>query len=231
MMVRVDNVTYRYGKRIALNGCSLDIAAGGITGLLGPNGSGKTTLLELISRQRRWQDGRARVDGSGSYESLTVGWASSEAILYEGVGVRAFVERTYGPARGLSPRESAERGNALAEALRFTADYSRKPRELSRGNRTKASLLLAMLHQPDVLLLDEPFTGLDVGTLDAFLELIASYKTRTCILIADHQVGVLESIVDRVYFIGDGTMRGSDDARALVTRHGSLTDAYRSVFS
>ncbi|HEU4364433.1 MAG TPA: ABC transporter ATP-binding protein [Candidatus Krumholzibacteria bacterium] len=234
MIIHVENVSYRYPRQhAALSDCSITCASGEIAALLGPNGSGKTTLLELLSRQRRWQGGHVRVTGGPDYRDLTIGWASSEPVFYESTGLRTFVEKTYGPAFGLTVRESRERADALAEQLLLKGDYSRPPRELSRGNRTKASLLLALLLDPHVLLLDEPFTGLDVGTLDAFLELIDSRAREcgTCILLADHQVGTLESVVDRVSFIRSGSICATATRMQLVEQHGDLVTAYRATFA
>lgn len=233
MIIHAENVSYTYArKHAALSDCSLSFASGQVTALLGPNGSGKTTLLELLSRQRRWQTGTVRASDGPDFRELTIGWASSDPVFHESTCLRAFVEKTYGPAFGLSRKESLRRGEALAEHLQLEKDYARPPRELSRGNRTKASLLLALLLDPRILLLDEPFTGLDVGTLDTFLKLIDAHARErgTCVLLADHQVGVLESVASRVSFIGTGAVTMTATRDDLVSRHGSLLDAYRATF-
>ena len=233
MIIHADNISYTYArKHAALNDCSLVFASGQVTALLGPNGSGKTTLLELLSRQRRWQGGSVRTSDGPGYRDLTIGWASSEGVFYESTRLDAFVEKTYGPAFGLKVEEARARGERLAEELQLKGDYKRPPRELSRGNRTKGSLLLALLLDPQVLLLEEPFTGLDVGTLDAFLKLIdaRAHDHGTCVLLADHQVGMLESVVDQVTFIRSGTVLASVTRDECLASHGSLMAAYRATF-
>ncbi|HEX5132944.1 MAG TPA: ABC transporter ATP-binding protein [Candidatus Krumholzibacteria bacterium] len=233
MKIEIQDVSYTYQRhRSALAGCSFACAGGEITAVLGPNGSGKTTLFELLSRQRPWQSGGCTVVDGPKFGDLVVGWASSDPVFYETTPVSTFVERTYGPAFGLTRAESAGRGSALAKALRFEDDYARPPRELSRGNRTKASILLAMLHEPALLLLDEPFTGLDLGTVDALLAVLDDYAhvRKACVVLADHQVGALDAIVDHVAFIEDGKIVHAARRDELLARHGTLSDAYRSVF-
>ncbi len=232
MIIHASNISYAYArKHAALRDCSLAFASGQVTALLGPNGSGKTTLLELLSRQRRWQGGSVRSSDGPGYEALTIGWASSEGVFYESTRISTFVENTYGPAYGLSVEEARRRGEQLAEELQLAGDYQRPPRELSRGNRTKASLLLALLLDPQVLLLDEPFTGLDVGTLDAFLKLIdtRAHERGACVLLADHQVGMLEPVVDGVSFIRSGSVIATAGKHDLLEQHGSLVAAYRAT--
>lgn len=234
MIIHAESISYTYArKHAALKDCSLSFTSGQVTALLGPNGSGKTTLLELLSRQRRWQSGSVRTSDGPSYSDLTIGWASSEPVFYDGTPLRTFVEKTYGPTFGLSPDESRRRGRQLAEELQLTGDYARPPGELSRGNRTKASLLLALLLEPHVLHLDEPFTGLDVATLDALLKIIdqRAHERGMSILLADHQVGVLESVVDRVTFICNGSVVSTGGRQEVMARHGSLIAAYRATFA
>ena len=82
MIIHAEDVSYRYGRSLAaLSDCSLAFASGEVSALLGPNGSGKTTLLELLSRQRRWQNGVVRVEQGPEYHQLTIGWASSEPVF------------------------------------------------------------------------------------------------------------------------------------------------------
>ena len=230
MSIHIENVSYRYGRNRALEGCSLSIPVGSVTGVLGPNGSGKTTLFSLLSRQRRMQQGDLRAENPGGYEALRIGWAASEMLLYRNTRFNQFVENVYGPAVGMTASDAAVRGRELSQRLGFDEFYQRRPSSYSQGTGMKASILLAFLERPDFVVLDEPFNGLDVHTVEAFLNLVRSEAGQSTIVIADHQVGTLDGLIDHVAFINRGQIAASGRADDFVTKHGSLKEAYLRAF-
>ncbi len=232
MKLVADRITYRYGRgTVALREASLEVESNRIHGLVGPNGSGKTTLLSILTHQRRAQQGAVRVEGIAP-EALRIGWASSEALLDEGLALGTFVRRYYGPFLGLSPEAADARGRELAARLRLDArDYERRPRTYSQGMRMKASLILALLENPDVVILDEPFNGLDVESVDALVEAITAQRDATgcAVLIADHQVDVLGQFADGFSTIAEGRIRPLGSTPDVIARYGSVRDAYRAT--
>lgn len=229
--LHVKDVRYKYLKgAVALDGCDLSVAGRHAVGLLGPNGSGKTTLLSLIARQRVLQKGTIRLDGEPPLSLLRIGWGSSEGLLYDDVKFQDFVEKAFGP--GLGVERAAERGRELAGLLDMTHHYAKRPRQFSQGTRVKASILLAFLERPDLVILDEPFNGLDVDTVDRMLRLVKDEMAASpmTVLIADHQVGILDGLVDDVAFIGGGKIHACGSAADFTARHGNLKETYRAVF-
>ena len=231
--IHIDNISYKYRRGAqALDRFSVETKTGGVLGILGPNGSGKTTLLSIVARQRRIQQGRIHAEGRLSTEAIRIGWASSEALLYDSIPFDRFVGKVLGPSLGMSEERAASRGKDLAGRLGLDDYYTGRPKTFSQGTRMKASILLAFFETPDLIILDEPFNGLDVATVDRMRTLLheETHGRDVAVIIADHQVGVLDEIVSDVAFISEGRLLSSGTARELTASHGSLTDAYRSVF-
>ncbi len=232
MKLVADRVTYRYPRgATALREASLEVESGRIHGLVGPNGSGKTTLLSILTHQRAPQAGVVRIEGT-TPDRLRIGWAASEALLDERLALSTFVRRYYGPFLGMTAGAADARGRELAARLRLdAADYARRPRTYSQGMRVKASLILALLENPDVVILDEPFNGLDVESVDALVETIRAQRDATgcAVLIADHQVDVLGEFADALSTIADGHIRSLGETSEVIARYGSVRDAYRAT--
>ncbi len=231
--IHIDNVSYKYRRGAqALDRFSIKAPTGRVLGILGPNGSGKTTLLSIVARQRRLQGGRIHAEGQLSMDTIRIGWASSEALLYDSIPFDRFVEKVLGPSLGMTEATAAARGKDLAGRLGLDEYYSGRPKTFSQGTRMKASILLAFFETPDLIVLDEPFNGLDVATVDRMRTLLHKETNNRdiAVIIADHQVGILDEIVTDVAFINEGRLLSSGTTRELTTSHGSLTDAYRSVF-
>ncbi len=190
--ITLDAVTHRYGTQVALQNVSFNVQVGAFHALLGPNGSGKTTLFRILNTLLRPTEGRAGVFGldvatqpdavrrrfgtvfqhAALDEHLTVGEnLSVQAALY-----------------GLSARDGRDRASALLEALGLSSLTRRAVKTLSGGEKRRADLARALIHQPDLLLLDEPTTALDPTARRRFHELLASLRARegVTILMATH---------------------------------------------
>lgn len=173
-MLALDRVSKRYGRAFAVRDVSLTLEPGEWVGLVGPNASGKTTLLRLMSGLADPTGGEIRLDGSPVERDRArlkarVGHVRHEAGLYDQLTVRenlAFAART----RGLSP--TIERIDELLDRLGLTARAEDRVAELSRGLTRRAALAYALVPDPDILLLDEPFAGLDPDARDRLLGLL-----------------------------------------------------------
>jgi ABC-2 type transport system ATP-binding protein len=220
--IEVNQVSYRYGRVAALRHVDLAVPEGALYALLGPNGSGKTTLLQILMGLRRAATGRATILGAdaahlASRERSRIGYVAEGQVLPGWMGL-AQLEAYLAP---LYETWDAPLARDLRE--RFALDPARKIRTLSRGERMKAALLCALAPRPKVLIMDEPFTGMDALVKDDLVRgLLTSSGAEGCtILLCSHDIGELELLADWVGFLDRGTVRLSapmDRVREEFTR-------------
>jgi len=224
-VLRASGVEKSYDSRLpfghgvdVLDGVDVEIRAGEIAGIVGANGSGKSTLMKILVGALDADAGTVAVDGR-------VGWCPQEPLLYDRLTVDETFE-LFGAAYGLTDDEIADARDRLTERLDFERFRDYQVRHLSGGNRQKVNLAVALLHDPDVLLLDEPYTGFDWETYLAFWELTEELTERgTAIAIISHFVSERERF-DRIYELRDGDLVETDatDERATDDRADALTD-------
>jgi len=209
--IEVSGVSYRYGRVAALRDVDLAVSEGTLYALLGPNGSGKTTLLQILMGLRRAATGRATVLGldaarPSSRERGRIGYVAEGQVL-PGWMRLAQLEAYLAPLY-----ESWDFQLARELNERFSLDPARKIRALSRGERMKAALLCALAPRPKVLIMDEPFTGMDALVKDELVRgLLASSAAEGCtVLLCSHDIGELELLADWVGFLDRGTVRLSE---------------------
>lgn len=217
--IEVRGLTHRYGRVEALSAVDLAVPEGAIAGLIGPNGSGKTTLLQILLGLRRPTAGRSAVLGRDSRDlscadRARIGYVAEGQRLPRGMSL-AQLERFLAP---LYPAWDAGLADRLRE--RFRLDPSRDLRALSRGETMKAALLCALAPRPRLLLLDEPFTGIDVEVRDdlvrGLLE-VAGAEGGT-VMICSHDVDELGSLIDWVMALDGGRLRLSEPMETLCAR-------------
>ncbi len=204
---------YRNGRGVL--GIDFRIGEGEIFGFLGPNGAGKTTTIRSLLGLTHPTGGRASIAGRDVVrESVEVrrvtGYLPGDPALYENMTGRQHLELA------LQLRSIRERGHAQEIAMRLDIELDRKIRQLSRGNRQKVAILLAMAHDPQVLLLDEPTSGLDPLVQDAFRDLLREEQGRgKTIFFSSHVLPEVEALSDRVGIIRDGRLVAVDTVEAL----------------
>jgi len=204
---------YRNGRGVL--GIDLDIQAGEIFGFLGPNGAGKTTTIRALMGLSHLTGGSATVAGKDvRHDSLEVrrvtGYLPGDPALYESMTARQHLELALG-LRGIRDRRYA-----LAVAERLGVELDRRTGQLSRGNRQKVAILLALAHDPEVLLLDEPSSGLDPLAQDAFRALLLELRARgRTIFFSSHVLPEVETLSERVGIIRDGRLVAVDSVDAL----------------
>ena len=219
----IRDLSRNYGRRRALSRVSLECRPGEIVGLLGPNGAGKSTLLSILSTLSAPTSGEVRYGGRtaaeiGSALRSHIGVLSHDLHLYPELTAREnleFFARMYrvthvaaGVTAGLERAGLADRANDLVQAF-------------SRGMRQRLALERALLHDPHLLLLDEPFTGLDdtstVSLIARLKQLRAAGRT---VLVATHDLDTAEEVLDRAVVLRDGRLVGSEsDVRGLRQRY------------
>ena len=211
---------YRNGRGVL--GLSLEIQQGEVFGFLGPNGAGKTTTIRALMGLGRITGGSAQVAGFDvARESLEVrrrtGYLPGEPALYDNMTGRQHL------ALALRLRGVPDHRYALGVAERLGVELDRRVRQMSRGNRQKVAILLALAHDPEVLLLDEPTTGLDPLAQDVFRDILREEQHRgRTIFFSSHVLPEVQELSDRVGIIRDGRLVAVDTVEAL--RHSRLKE-------
>ena len=179
-----------------LRGADLILVAGEVVGLVGENGSGKSTLMKILVGGLRADSGRVDVAGR-------IGYCPQEPVLYERLTCDEHLE-LFGVAYGMEPESIASAADALYETLGFAEWRTSRVDELSGGTAAKLNLALALLADPDLLLLDEPYAGFDWDTYERFWELTAERRARgRSVLVISHFVTDQERF-DRIVDLRDG---------------------------
>jgi ABC-2 type transport system ATP-binding protein len=209
-VVALDRLSKRYGARLAVDEVSFEVARGEILGLLGPNGSGKTTVLRMLTGYLRPSAGTAEVAGldvvrDGRAARAGVGYVPEDAPLYPHMRVDEFLT-FMGRLRGLDGPH-LERALVLAlERLALDPVRSTIIARLSRGYRQRVSLAQALLHDPDLLVLDEPTNGLDPRQIIEFRGLVRAAAEHCAVIITSHILGEIERVADRAAILLDGRL-------------------------
>jgi ABC-2 type transport system ATP-binding protein len=205
-------VSKRYGPVTALDRLTLDIRRGEVFGLLGPNGSGKTTFMRLLAGYLLPSAGRLTVAGLDTVrDSLAVrrriGYVTESAPLYRQMRVGEFLA-FMGRLRGLPERAITAAVERVVDRLALGAVVDKPTRALSRGYRQRTALAQALIHDPDILILDEPTNGLDPRQIIEMRELIRSLAGHHTVLMSSHILSEVEKTSDRVAVLLDGRLLG-----------------------
>jgi ABC-2 type transport system ATP-binding protein len=222
-VIETQRLCKRYGSTRGIEDLTLAVGQGEIFGFLGPNGAGKTTTIRTLLDLLHPTSGSARIFGLDSRrDSLAI-----RARLGNLPGEFEYDDRMTGrelldllaALRGIA---DGDRARALAE--RFEADLGRPLRELSRGNRQKIGLIQALFHDPELLVLDEPTTGLDPLMQEEFLAVVTEHRERGgTVFLSSHDLDEVERVCDRVAIIRDGRLVAVGDVEEMRGR------AYRHV--
>jgi len=216
-MLEVSDVTRMFGRRRAVDGVDLTLAAGDCLALFGPNGAGKTTLLRLISGLLKPTKGAIRVGGQSLRDDASarglLGLISHQSMLYSALTSRENVEfaaRLYGIS---GARSAAMRA---LERMRI-ADRANAPvRSLSRGLQQRVSIARAIVHEPRVVLLDEPYTGLDAAGGAALTDMLSALRADgACLVLVTHNVEEGLALSTQAAVMLNGRIARRDDARGL----------------
>lgn len=218
-VISTARVSHRYGRTRVLHEVNLDVPDGATCALLGANGAGKTTLLRLLAGIDAVQEGRVALFGT-DVDELTMRQRQQVAYVAEGQELPGWmtVAQLESYCAPLYPTWDGALATRLRE--RFALDKTQRISRLSRGQRMQASLLCALAARPRVLLMDEPFTGLDVAVKDALVGglLDASADAACTTLVCTHDIGEIESLVDHVAFLRDQGIAVSGSLEALQER-------------
>jgi len=214
-MIDVQNVSKSYGPVQALAGVSFHVEAGEVIGLLGPNGAGKTTMMKILTGYLQPDEGQVKVDGLDVLTDTLqvqrlIGYLPENAPLYPEMSVQSYLKMIAELRRVPEASQLA----LLAGAVRATSleDHLVRPiGQLSKGYRQRVGLAQALLHQPKLLILDEPTVGLDPTQIVEVRELIRRLAHQSTVLLSTHILSEVEATCDRVIILLNGQVRA--DAR------------------
>jgi ABC-type multidrug transport system ATPase subunit len=208
-LVSVQQVSKRFGTKTALDKVSFDVPAGQLCGLLGPNGAGKTTLFRLLMGILKSSHGNLFVDGKDAFEDRVevkslVGFLPDEPVFYSYLSGKEILELS-ASMHGLDPVKTMLRLKPLIERLNLKKDIKNFAEDYSRGMKKKLGLLLALLHQPKLLILDEPTNGLDVESTHLFYELMKEEAARgVTVLFSTHLMDQVSKLCTHSIIINKG---------------------------
>ncbi len=217
--LQVSDLVKRYGSVAAVDGLDLEVPPGALIGFLGPNGAGKTTTMRAILGMVRPDQGQISWNGLPIDEQARtrIGYMPQERGLYARMKVAEQV-RYFGRLAGLSAAKAAERTDHWIERLGLTDRSDALVQELSGGNQQRVQLAVSLVHDPDLLILDEPFAGLDPVAAENMRTIIAERSAEgASVLFSSHQLDVVQDLCEEVVIIADGTLLASgliDDLRS-----------------
>ncbi|MCZ6683532.1 MAG: ATP-binding cassette domain-containing protein [Planctomycetota bacterium] len=204
--VEITDVTKSFGETVAVNGLSLRVPDGSIYGFIGPNGSGKTTTLRMIMRILHPDRGRIHVLGEDVTESAAaserVGYLPEERGLYRKMVVKDLL-RFYAELKGL--RDSNRAIDQWLDRLDLAEWGDKKVESLSKGMSQKLQFIATVLHKPQLILLDEPFSGLDPVNMDVLRQAVLDLRRDgATVIFSTHDMGVAEKMCDFIFMIYKG---------------------------
>ncbi len=219
-MLELRNITKRFSGIPAVDNVSFQARAGEITGYLGPNGSGKSTTMKMITGLIQSSDGEILFDGVPTRNDLLafkqrMGYVPEEPYLYSHLSGFEYLTMV-GQLRDLPAKSTADRIDGLLRLLSLHGDRHAAISSYSKGMRQKVLISAALLHNPDLLLLDEPFSGLDVGTGLVLRSLIQELAVRgKVVLFSSHELETVERVSSHVVILHRGKIVADDSIERL----------------
>lgn len=232
-IVTIEHATKTFGDKVALHDMSFSVPSGQICGLLGPNGAGKTTLFRLLMGILKASSGTLRVAGLDAFEDRVavkrlIGFLPDEPVFYSYLSGWELLELSAG-MHGLDVGEAMARVDPLAQRLRLFDDLGNYAEDFSRGMKKKLGLLLAMLHRPRLLVLDEPTNGLDVESTHLFYDLIGEVAAGgTTVLFSTHLMDHVARLCSHAVIINEGSLIATGALAELRERY--REDSLESLF-
>ncbi len=233
MSISVNQLTKIYGSQIAVNNVSFTVNKGEIVGFLGPNGAGKSTTMKILTGYIQANIGSAhleeeeiRIDNVNTKKKI--GYLPEHNPLYPEMYIKEYLQFV-GSLYGLKKQTLADRIEEIVEKVGLSPEKNKKIEQLSKGYRQRVGLAQALIHDPEVLILDEPTTGLDPNQLVEIRNLIKEVGKNKTIILSTHIMQEVEAICDRVIIINKGSIVADDKLEKLTREQGSLEQIFRKL--
>lgn len=228
-VIEFKNVTKKYAGQTALRNVSVSLPGGKIIGLVGPNGSGKSTMLKLAAGLARPSGGWVTVNGKEASRMIAseVAYLSELDVLYSFFTVAETIDFYV----GLFPDFDPARARDILQFMQLEPD--KKVKNLSKGNRGRLKILLALARKAPLILMDEPLSGLDPLVRDSIIKSMISYLDleQQTLLMATHEVAEIEPILDLVVAVHNGEVRGIEEVEEIRRGRGiSLVEWMKEIY-
>lgn len=223
--ISIQNVTKSYDGVTAVNAVSLNVREGAILGLLGPNGAGKTSTIRMVMNILIPDEGSIRVFGDpvGDDTRRMIGYLPEERGLYPRMDVRSVII-FLAALRGLSEAEAQKRTDEWLARLELSDWAGKKVRDLSKGMQQKVQFIAAVLHKPRLMILDEPFSGLDPVNASVIKDIMLEMRNEgSTIVLSTHLMEQVERLCDSICLINKGHNILDGDLRAIKKSYGKNT--------
>jgi ABC-2 type transport system ATP-binding protein len=240
MSLSIQNLTKTYGEKRAVDQISIELPKGQVLGLLGRNGAGKTTTIKMMLGLIQPDHGAVYWDGKPfKKDELSVGYLPEERGLYPKTKIVDQL-RYFGMLEGLNKKTAMERIDYWLEKFQIPEYKHKLAGELSKGNQQKIQIISTLLHDPEIVILDEPFSGLDPVNANMLSEIIEELvKQNKTIILSSHQMAQIEGFCENVVMMKDGKIMVSgklqqvkDDygyKNLVITSHGSLESSFQEL--
>jgi ABC-2 type transport system ATP-binding protein len=233
MSIQVTNLTKVYGAQRAIDGISFALKKGEIVGFLGPNGAGKSTTMKILTGYLKPTEGLAKVSDFDVVNQpmparRSIGYLPEHNPLYLDMYVTEFLQFS-GKLYGMSGASLNARVDEVIAMCGLEAEKRKKIAQLSKGYRQRVGLAQSFLHNPDVLILDEPTTGLDPNQIQEIREVIRTAGKDKTVLFSTHIMQEVEALCDRVIIINKGKVVSDSSLEALRETGNSLEEIFRSL--
>ncbi|MCE2502775.1 MAG: ATP-binding cassette domain-containing protein [Chlorobi bacterium] len=224
-MIHSDRLHKYFSGVHAVNDLSLEVKRGEIFGLLGPNGAGKTTTIRMIVDILQPDSGTITYDGEAFSDGVrqVIGYLPEERGLYQKSMILETIVHL-GRLKGLDSRTATERARKWLKRFGLGGSEKRKVEELSRGNQQKVQIIIALLHEPEYVILDEPSSGLDPINQELLRGIIEDLRNdEKAIIYSTHQMDLAERLCDRIALINKGSVVLQGEIERVRQEHGSNT--------
>ena len=224
MSIKVENITKTYGEQTALNNLSFTISNGEIVGFLGPNGAGKSTLIKILTTYLKPTTGQAWVSDINVIKhpnevQKIIGYLPEHNPLYLDLYVKEYLKFCQ-----QIHQVSKSRVDIVIQLTGLSTEAHKKIGALSKGFRQRVGLAAALLHDPQILILDEPTTGLDPNQLAEIRQLIKQIGQDKTVFLSTHIMQEVEAICKRVLIINQGVLVANDNLKSLISDHNSFVE-------
>jgi ABC-2 type transport system ATP-binding protein len=219
MDIKIANLTKKYGYHKAVDNISFEVKTGEILGFLGPNGAGKTTTMKIITSYLNCEEGDVFIDGKSIKDNAdeikkNIGYLPESNPLYHDMPVVDYLEFCAALQR-VEKNRIPERVREMIKVCGLNAEKHKKIGELSKGYRQRVGLAQAMIHDPQILILDEPTTGLDPNQIVEIRKLIRELGREKTVILSTHILPEVEATCDRILIINNGKIVADGTSESL----------------